>query len=365
MESRRLELSDLASEQEIEIKKNPYQFLDLPLGTSSEEVRKSYHRLAKLYHPDLVGQKWTSERVGTLYSQRDLESLKAGISLDELMLAVSNMEKHSEKVASAISQSFKNPGKKLEIPDTSPEVKKHYEKASEILASLATRKMTLLNRAYYEIKARANPKEWNRLFGYESESVFDDKQGKIDLIKLDGRGDLWIFPKEDDFFVRGAYLDFDFGPDDDHSWEEWGYRHSLCLKHLFAHMERNEGKKINKNLLNPLTNCFSFDEKQAESLIDLLSKKEIATHEVMKKMEVKDASEIKNFNKQIRSIRFERQINEILFLSRGLGEVWQYEPQVKASVEDGKLILEDYTKTIFSETDYMLFLTLAYGDLIQ
>ena len=38
---------------------------------------------------------------------------------------------------------------------------------------------------------------------------------------------------------------------------------------------------------------------------------------------------------------------------------------VHAQVNDGKLTLEGYTQANFSEADYILFLTLAYGPMLK
>ena len=102
--------------------------------------------------------------------------------------------------------------------------------------------MVLINRAYEEIKSRHNPTEWNRLFGYNFEPVFNEHEKEWDkAVELEGRGKLTIYPNHFEYWVAGPYLQFDYGPDDDHPWSDWDYRYAVVLKHLFAYMEIQEG----------------------------------------------------------------------------------------------------------------------------
>jgi hypothetical protein len=335
MEQRSLKLSDLATAQEAEIIKNPYQFLNLPQDSPLEQVRRSYINLAKEYYPDLVHPSFDIDKLSQLYSQKDVEAANLPYSIDEMK-------------------------KVWQDPKTKPEERR---KLVEGIRLMANRRMVLINRAYEEIKARYNPAEWSKLFGYDFETVFNKREGRYNkVVALEGRGEIIVYPNHFEYWVAGPYLQFDFGPDNDHPWI-WDYRHVVALRHLFAHMEIADGKKVSRVLLEPMFDCFGLDDRQSNNLIDMLSEGE-STESIMKGMGIPNEREVKyedNRDGWLKSLKFRRQVNEILTLSTEPD--WGY--RVSWELKDNKLKLEDYTQTNFSEADYVLFLTLAYGPLLR
>ena len=90
-EPKKLELSDLATKQETEIIKNPYQFLNLPQDAPLEDVRRSYISLAHKYHPDLVNpNNFDPQKLRELYSSRDVKFAELDYSLDEIVKIMDN-----------------------------------------------------------------------------------------------------------------------------------------------------------------------------------------------------------------------------------------------------------------------------------
>lgn len=337
MEQRRLELSDLATAQEAEIIQNPYQFLNLPQDSPTEKVRRSYIKLARKYHPDLVNPSFDVDKLSQLYSQRDVEATNLLYSIDEMK-------------------------KVWQDEKTKPEER---GKVLEGIRLMAHRRMVLFNRAYEEIKSRHNPAEWSKLFGYDFETVFNKHEGEYNkVVTLEGRGEVIVYANHFEYWVAGPYLRFDFGPDDNHPRKDWDYRHAIVLRHLFAHMEIAEGQKVSRVLLEPMFDCFGLDDKQSNNLVDMLSWGE-NTESILKGMRIPNEREV-NFEENpddwVKSFKFRRHINEILTLST---EPDWYHYRVSWELEDNNLRLEDYTQTNFSEADYILFLTLAYGPLLR
>ncbi len=337
MGQRRLEISDIAVVQEVEIIKNPYQFLNLAQDSSPEQVRRSYIRLAKKYHPNLVHPKFDANNISELYNQKDIEPTNLPHPIAELT-------------------------KIWQDPRTKPEKRRNILEGIRLMAH---RRMVLLNRAYEEIKSRYAPTEWNKLFGYDFKKVFNEDEKEFNkVVTLEGEGKVTVYPNNLEYWVAGPYLEFDYGPDDDHPWIDWDYRHAIVLNHLFAHIEIEEGKKVNKILLEPLFNCFELDNEQSRDLIDMLSSSE-NTKSIMKRVGIPNEQEVKSKDGGdgwLKSLKFRRCINEILTLCpepdwNDVGISWE--------LKDNKLRLEDYSQTNFSEADYILFLTLAYGPLLN
>lgn len=328
-------MSDFATALDLEIVKNPYRFLGLPQGAPIEDVRRSYIRLAKLYHPDLVNPSLSGKNLPQLYSQSDLEAAGIECSIEELIEHLTRAFEDEEKA-----------------------------EALERIRLLAHKKMVEINRAYYEIKSRYDPERWNQLFGYDFEPVFNEEEEEWDrVVHLEGRGKIVVYPNHYEFWVAGPYLSFDYGPDDDHPWEDWYFRHELNLKHMFAHIELREGKPLSGILLEPLFDCFGLDESQSQRLIELLCEGK-STEEVMDELGIPHENKI-NFREDwdgwLYSLKFRRQINEITTLMR---EPTRHENGIELIVEEDGLTLKDFDESRFSEADYMLFLTLAYGPLM-
>ena len=335
MEKRNLEISDLAVAQEAEIIKNPYRFLGLAEGANLREVRKSYIRLANKYHPDLIHPQFKFEELPQLYSDDDVKAANLSYSIHS-MIKIWKGKKKDEDIT----------------------------KILEGIRIMAHNKMVILNRAYEEIKSRFSPKELEQICGYEFENFGD----YYTSVKLEGRGNLTIFLDHSEYWVKGPYLEFSYGhqdwdPGDDH----YGFRRKINLRHMFAHIEREENQSINRVLLEPLIECFSLDDKQSKDLLDYLSLQE-TTESIMQKMGIPildNIDPIKNHDAWFYSLQFSRHLNQIITLTTDTSDY-----PISLSIENGKLTLEENTEeetiqTNFSETDYILFLTLAYGNLLR
>lgn len=110
--------------------------------------------------------------------------------------------------------------------------------------------------------------------------------------------------------------------------------------------------------------CFGLDNEQSNLLVGMLSDgKDTAT--ILKKIGIPNEQEIDsrdNRDAWLKSLKFRRHVNEILTLST--------EPdldlnRVSFELKNNTLTLEEYSQTNFSEADYTLFLTLAYGPLLE
>lgn len=307
MEQKRFELSDLVVSGQgraikAEVIENPYKFLNLPENASAVDARRAYIGLAKMYHPDVIC--------------------------------------HS---------------------------------GSQKTRELAYQNMVLLNLAYEAIKSRYEPKEWNTLFGYDFEPVHDESGRLVaKAVYLEGRGELTILLAHRDFWVAGASLNFDFAVDETHPWEA-GYQQQLGLKHLFAHLEISQGREVSKILLEPFADCFGLDTGRAEQLRTLLSSGH-STEFIMQHLRIQNENQVDRKHKIVDGVdrhmyglRFRQQLNEITTLVR---EPWLYQEgylhgKPSAQIIDGQLMLEGYNQTKFSEADYFLFLTLAYGPMLK
>lgn len=336
---RSLQLSDFAVKDELEIIKNPYQFLHLPVDASPAQARASYVRLAKDFHPDLVQPSFDLGKISKLFTD--------------------------------------DPEAKIRIIHTFTEEKDNSEerrKALEEIRQQAHRRMILVNRAYEQIKTRYNPEKWREIFGYQPDPKFNHKENTMyDQIFLEGRGQITLFTQPFKYWVAGPYLSFDFGPDFDHPWEDWGYRHSLPIKHLFANLERKEGKDVSPILLEPMADCYRLGSKKFTLMRELLRTKK-TSKEIMEAMEIPNAWFIlgegwksdQEKDQWLYNLRFCRHLNEILTLNVEPDWLDEFdELGVSAKETEGKLILKDYAKTEFTEADYLLFITLAYGPLLK
>lgn len=280
---RALRLSDLLSEEDTEIRENPFQFLNIPKNSSSQEVRSAYIRLSKLYHPDMI---------------------------------------------------------KLD--------------AKEKIRAQAHTKMVLLNKAYQEIKSRHDPQEWNTLFGY----TFADTGDGTKEVFLEGFGKIQIYPKHTaehtNYWVGGAYLDFCPHPWSNRVYrDKYGFTHRINVKHLFAAIELRQNGKINPSLLKPLIDCFGL-EKNADTLLNMLETGESSfdiVYTIINDKKHKFSEDCAH------TLRF--QLEEITEMRAG-PDVYDW-PNVNFKFDEGKLILED---AIFSEADYILLSTLAYGPML-
>lgn len=338
--SRPLEISDLATLQEQEIRQNPWRFLNLTEGASLIDARRAFVGLTKIYHPDLINPKTNPSNLRT-YSQDDL--IRAGVS---------------ENVINTIRVASQMP------TDESPRTADQQRQYLETIRALAHQKMVLINRAYEEIKRRANPADRKSIAGYDLRQRYSVReQTSFDEIGIEGHGIVTIYQTNYKYWVTGPYLSFDWGEPIDHEWgtydEDW--RHQVNLRHLFAHIALQQGHELGQVLLQPFAYCFHLDDTRLITLMDLL-KAGNSADEIYVALQVDEIPTVST-EADVRAVRMIRQLNEIICLDRVLSEE---DARVQMQMtEDGKLILKDRTESIFPETDVMLFTTLAYGPLLK
>lgn len=350
---RKLIISDLISQQDAEIIEDPYRFLGLPEDAPLADVRRTYIGLAKIYHPDLVNPSFEVQHLKEVYTPQDFSSLEEEI--------ISNLDSDQDSLFETITQA-------LSIPEREFEAKPgRREEALRAIRSVAHQKMIVLNRAYEEIKSRYSPRERNALVGYDFETYYNwDERYDNQRVYLEGRGEVTIYPNNYEYWVKGAYLSFDYGPVQDHPWYDWLLRHAVVVKHLFVYMEIQEGRRqISRVLLEPFFECFNLGKAQQELFLDLLVKGK-STKDIMEEMEILSESKLpyvspEEKNKWLYSLKFRRHTNEMRTLSTEPD--WSDNP-IKLKLDSGKLTLQEYGETVFSEADYILLSTLAYGPMI-
>ncbi|MBW2978143.1 hypothetical protein KY331_04825, partial [Candidatus Woesearchaeota archaeon] len=178
-------------------------------------------------------------------------------------------------------------------------------------------------------------------------------------------------PNHFEYWVAGAYLEFDYGHQDwDPGYDHFGFRHQLPIKSLFVCIEKNKGQRVNRVLLAPFIDCFGLDEKQAQTLEDMLSDKK-GTFEIMEALGVPKEEDVdretdEDLDRFRYSLKFRRQLNEMIHLDNEPDIKDLFDPSwVHYTFKDGKLIIEDQTQTIFSEADFVLLSTLAYGPMLN
>ena len=339
--SRPLEISDLATLQEKEIRKNPWRFLNLTEGASLTDARRAFIGVTKIYHPDLFNPRTDPANLKKSYSQDDL--IRAGLS---------------KNIINTIREASQTPtNESFMVAD---QRRQYLEK----IRALAHERMVLINRAYEEIKRRANPADRKSIAGYDPRQRYStQEQSYVDEIGIEGHGKVTIYTASSDYWVAGPYLSFDWGQPIGHEWDiyddEW--RHVLNLKHLFAHVALQKGHKPSQVLLQPFADCFHLDEVRLIRLMDLL-KEENRADEIYAALKVDEIPAIPT-EAYVRKLRMIRQLNEIICLDPVLSE--EYARVQMQMTEDGTLILKDRTESIFPEPDVMLFATLAYGPLLK
>ncbi|MFH1134133.1 MAG: J domain-containing protein [Nanoarchaeota archaeon] len=331
-EFEQLELSDLMTEVEEDIKRNPYTFLNLPEDAPLEDARRAYLRLARMYHPDMVRPE-SSSGLRSLWKA----SIPEGLSHQEMVSHIQGMRWND--------------------PDA-------IEKSTAIgrLRALAHEKMVVLNRAYREILSRHGKADQLSVCGYDFISEFNAVEGfDNQVVSLEGRGHVRIFPNHHQGWVAGAYLTFDFGPDYEAPNPDMAakWRQELLVRHLFAHLEFRERKMVTPFLLAPFFECFGFDAQRKAGFLAMLADPAIPYYRVGQDIGIDGDS--------IMQLRFRHQLNQILFLRNRDEEMDGYfSGQQAAVIKDGELIIgEGEHQTRFSEADHMLLATLAYGPTLK
>lgn len=347
---RPLELSDFASELNREILANPYKFLGLPETASVADVRQIYIKTSRRYHPDMINPTFDSRELNAKYTAVDFASLEESI-VKSLGVKQEDVFQEINEIVSAVE-------------NQDPREKERRAKALKVIQAAAHEKMVQLNTAYEAIKARSNPKYWNSPVGYEHVKQYNPHEKAFEQeIKLEANAELTLYPDSYEYWVPGAYLSYDWGPPEDHPWYDDEFRYATVVKHLFVHKELEEGRQqISRVLLDTFFKNFELNEAQQEVFTQLLVSQKTA-EQIMEAMGIKSDHEIgsANFHEWYYPNRFRRHTNEMLTLST---EPTYHHSPIEMRWEEGKLILAEYTETIFSEADVMLLSTLAYGPML-
>ncbi len=251
------------------------------------------------------------------------------------------------------------------------------------IRTMSHKRMITLNSAYAHIKALYDPQEWKKLFGYEVKTVFNEREGFDNKeIFLEGDGEVTVYPNHYEYFSAGPYLHFDYGVDPDHPWTEPYHRAGMSLKHIFANKELREGKKITPALLSQLFDCFQLDAKKRDVILGALNDGG-TSEDVMKVVGIPTDNELnekyrgpktgKLFETWQYGLRLRRQLNEITTLNSEPS--WHEDAfslfgcentgYITMEMNGDKMTLNGYDQSNFSEADYTLFLTLAYGPMLM
>lgn len=348
---RPLELSDFASELNREILANPYKFLGLPETASIADVRQGYIKTSRRYHPDMINPTFDSRDLNAKYTAADFASLEESI-VKALGVKQEDVFRRINEIVSAV-----------ENQDSREQERR--AKALKAIQAAAHEKMVQLNTAYGVIKARSNPKYWNSPVGYEHVKQYNPHEKAFEQeIKLEANAELTLYPDSYEYWVPGAYLSYDMGPIPDHPWYDDEFRYATVVKHLFVYKELSDGRQqISRVLLEPFFKNFALNEAQQEVFVRLLLTHE-GSEEIMQALGIENERNIniKDKDKWLYLLKFRRHVNEMLTLSTEPS--WHEDNPIKMRWEDGKLILKEYTETIFSEADVMLLSTLAYGPML-
>jgi len=346
-----LGLSDLASELNQEILANPYKFLGLSDTATIAEVRQTYIQTSRRYHPDMINPSFDSRDLNNRYTAADFVSLP-GLMADGLGSKQEDLfQKINEAVAAVASQ------------DPKDQITRAI--ALKAIQAAAHEKMVRLNTAYEAIKARSDPRRWNALVGYEHVKQYNPLEKAFEQeIKLEANAKLTLYPNSYQYWVPGVYLSYDWGTIPDHEWyDEEIFRECTVVKHLFVYKELSDGRQqISSVLLDPFFKNFGLNQGQQELFISLLLAHEGAEG-IMKALGIRERVDSEDEGKWLYALKFRRHVNEMLTLDTE--PTWQEEKPTEMRWEDGKLILKNYTETIFSEADVMLLSTLAYGPMLN
>lgn len=348
---RPLELSDFASELNREILANPYKFLGLPETATIAEVRQTYINATRRYHPDMINPSFDSQNLREIYVPGDFATIQSPFSKE----LCPNLEDIFKKVNEILAKE----------KTADPKEKELRAAALKAIQTAAHEKMVKLNTAYEVIKARFDPKRWNSPLGYEHIKQYNPREKDFEQeIKLEANAELTLYPYAYEYWVPGAYIEYDWGPVPDHEWyDEEIFRECTVVKHLFVYKELSEGRQqISQVLLDTFYKNFGLDENQQETFVKLLLGGRGAD-EIMKAMGIERVPNeaVEDRKRWLYALKFRRHINEMQALSTE--PTWSNYP-IEMRWENGKMILKGYTETIFSEADVMLLSTLAYGPML-
>lgn len=336
---RMLEPSDFKTKYETAIKNDPYSFFGLPKDAPIEDVRRRYKHLAMMYFPDVLGAK-----LG-IYSP-DYNPSKDPTSYEDLMSQWNSIKKELDNI--------KSTGK--------------VDNREEEIMRKAHQALVIINRAYEEIKSRYDPKKWNQLCGYDLERVFNSQESNyVNRVTLEGRGELTIYTYPYNYWAAGTWLMFDYGPNELEMLYGSDYQNGVNLKHFFAHVERSKGQEVSRILLEPLFDCFSLTKEQSNELLRLVSSRQstvASTIETLNIPSIRPVEYKKDHDGWLRLLQFRRQIEDVLS-PRIFDEQYHKMTNPFTFNNNGTLTLRGHDETVFSEPDVILFLTLAYGPLLN
>ena len=305
---------------------------------------------SKKYLRDLINPRLPSLTAGQLSRSFSPEEIKANLADISQALAASPVD-------AQLAEIEKDEKRRLQVLET--------------IRAMAHERMVALNRAYQEIRNLIGPKKATIIAGYDSRTVFNQKEQAYEQwIELEGHGEISIYDKPFEYSVAGPYLSFDWGPTIETHKTEDDFRLCIPLKLLFIHLEMERGEKPSAVLLQDFFDCFSLTEDQQKCFREILSHK--TTPQIMQSLQIPALGNIdlKDRNTRLRSLHFERQTNQLktlnLFDNGGWPEYGLSEYGFTAKVtKDNKLVLTGYKETVFSEADFILMQTLAYGPLLK
>jgi hypothetical protein len=279
---RNVEVSDVMSGSEQEIKENPYQFLNLNKTATFGEVRAKYLSLSWMYHSDVVRPQ---SRRDFLRFCRVEEFPVEGQSFDDWFKKLESFDEPEILSAEEIEGMDESGVIEYNAEHTTyQKMSREYEQVREAMQREATKKLSTITRAFKEIKDRTDEKEVDSFAGFHwTESSleplfqFDDDHGIFDYrcLYLEGEGEIRRFENIGDKIPE---LVFDFG---DVFMGEDDYRQHLELKSFFAWTELVRGQGLSLPLLDDIVKEYNLDYKQAEKL------RVMAMHDVPEEMMVK------------------------------------------------------------------------------
>jgi len=305
---RQLTTADLAVHNE-ELVSNPYKFLSAN-NTSDDFVKKSSEFKSSILHPE------PDLKAVSLYSQDDADLID--VNLKEL-----------ERI--------------IDDPDR---LINEYDHVEISIRRLACIRLMELVRAYSEIcliNDNSHPRQ---------ESTNLDIN---DHIKLDGPGSLILWHDNPNYIVPGIYLEYDEGYKKEETGKDNKSKRQVHLCHLIYHLQKKE-RSIDTILLNPFMESFGIFEPD---LGELISERETA-ESIMASLGIKSDKELDIEDPNwIYGFQFRRQLNQIIYLTA----IPHRDVAITANNSNG-LIIKTRTNHVFSEADYLIFLTLAYRSVL-
>jgi hypothetical protein len=262
-----VEVTDVMSGSEQEIKENPYQFLNLNKTATFGEVRARYLSLSKMYHSDVVRPQ---SRRDFLRFCRVEEFPVEGQSFDDWFKKLGSFDEPEILSAEEIEGMDESGVIEYNAKHaTYQKMSREYEQVREAMQREATKKLSTITRAFKEIKDRTDEKEVDSFAGFHwTESSleplvqrdYDSDIFDYRCLYLEGEGEIRRFKDIED---KIPSLFFDFG---DVFLGEDDYRQHLELKPFFAWTELVRGQELSPPLLDDVVTEYNLSLDQAEQL---------------------------------------------------------------------------------------------------